>query len=105
MAWAKELEEKVHRLKALEKQHLANKEQIQRENHEALEKFVADNNKGIKAHLPILRSNLMLHAQVSMCPFNLRRLNFKCMRHLAKIDLSFDVLNSKGVVWKKFQRK
>ncbi|KAH1056527.1 hypothetical protein J1N35_034592, partial [Gossypium stocksii] len=50
----KELNKRVWHLKTLEKQHLADKEQIQEESNMALKKFVANTNKGIEAHLLVL---------------------------------------------------
>ncbi|KAH1114186.1 hypothetical protein J1N35_007564 [Gossypium stocksii] len=32
-------------------------------------------------------------------------MNFKCLWPLVNTDLGFDVLNPKGVVWRKFQKK
>ncbi|PPD89656.1 hypothetical protein GOBAR_DD13414 [Gossypium barbadense] len=71
----------------------------------ALKKFIADTNKGIDAHLPVLRSNLILPLQVAMGPFDLCHMNFKRMQPLIKIDLGFDIPNPNGDVWRKFRKK
>ncbi|KAK5835545.1 hypothetical protein PVK06_011236 [Gossypium arboreum] len=75
----KDLEEKVHYLETLERHHLTNKVQVQKDNNTALEIFVANTNKVIKAHFPVLRSSLVLLIQVTMGPFDLRHMNFKCL--------------------------
>ncbi|PPD99542.1 hypothetical protein GOBAR_DD03433 [Gossypium barbadense] len=39
---------------------------------------------------------------VAMGPFDLRYMNFKCLRPLVKTDLGFDILDPKEAAWRKF---
>ncbi|KAH1107730.1 hypothetical protein J1N35_011498 [Gossypium stocksii] len=76
-----------------------------RGNNEALEKFKADTNEGIKAYLRSVESNLMLHTPVDVGPFDLCCLNYKCLWYLTKSNIGFDISKPKKAKWEEFQRK
>ncbi|KAH1121834.1 hypothetical protein J1N35_004994 [Gossypium stocksii] len=74
-----ESESKVHQLedqiKAQEEHHLENLERFKKENSESLEQYKVKVVVGIMNYLPKLRSKYILHAQVAMGPFDIRRVD------------------------------
>ncbi|KAK5803028.1 hypothetical protein PVK06_030668 [Gossypium arboreum] len=90
--------------KTMEEQRLADMKQLQKESHEALKKYKEDTVATMRDYLPKLRSNLMLHTEIVVKPFDVRQVYFNCMRKLTTIDLGFDVLYPSGKEWEEFNR-
>ncbi|KAK5840011.1 hypothetical protein PVK06_008873 [Gossypium arboreum] len=100
-----ELQEKVHQLEILEKQHLVEKEKIWRQKSEALEKYKPNTQKSIQEYLPNLRANMILCAQVTIGLLDLSQLNFNCIRRHINANLNYNTFNPSRLEWEEFQRK
>ncbi|KAH1031782.1 hypothetical protein J1N35_043956 [Gossypium stocksii] len=66
------------KFKYQDQRHLSKLEHLRQSNKEDLKKTKRTLKKNLAEVLPILQSNLVLHAQVAMSPLNLSQMHFKC---------------------------
>ncbi|KAK5842958.1 hypothetical protein PVK06_005382 [Gossypium arboreum] len=67
-------------------QHSSKLEHLRQTNEETMKKYQEDTKKNLIAALPILRSNLVLHAQVAVGPLDLSQVNFN---YFKKVNVEF----------------
>ncbi|PPS17583.1 hypothetical protein GOBAR_AA03000 [Gossypium barbadense] len=76
-----------------------------KENNEALENFKVETKANMKNYLPNLKSNLMLHTQVVVDPFDVSQIDFNWLHKLTNSGLDIVILCPSGAEWKEFQKK
>ncbi|KAH1083016.1 hypothetical protein J1N35_022777 [Gossypium stocksii] len=77
-------------------------EELKKQQEEAPQNYQVEIEKNLWEFLPKLKSNILLHVQVAVGPFDVRHVNFDSICHLMVAKLDFDVLYPSGAAWSEF---
>lgn len=87
------LEEKF---RAEEECHKAELERLRQSHKKTFKKFHEDTQKNLIKALPKCKSNLILHAQITTGPLDLKSVDFDCLKDIPTSSLNFDIYHLAG---------